>query len=58
MDVVVSMCRGKNCCPEAVFHDDGRVTVQEDGQKVVFSPDALELFLEAVAKHKTESKRG
>lgn len=50
MNEPIKMCRGKGCCPEAVFHDDGSITVQEHGEAVHFSKEALEVFMEEVAK--------
>ena len=49
---VVSMCRGAKCCPEAVFYEDGRVALRENGQEIVMSKDTFDLLLEEAARRR------
>jgi len=45
--VVDCSCGGKNC-PTATFHEDGSVTVYDDGESVLFPKEAAEKFARAL----------
>jgi hypothetical protein len=45
---VVSLCSGSNCCPDAIFSEDGSVTLQEGEKALLLSETSARILAEAL----------